>query len=99
MKSIRISDDVYAVAQQEAALMNRSLAQQIEHWVRLALAMEAAGVTLDQVRQMLGSDRRTRERVLMKMGIAAQESMYLIPSSVARQARITFPSAKTLDAR
>jgi ParD-like antitoxin of type II ParDE toxin-antitoxin system len=50
-KSIRITDDLYRLAAHEARLMDRSLAQQIEHWVKLGVGVERnAGATLDDVR-------------------------------------------------
>ena len=50
-KSIRITDELYELATHEAALMQRSLAQQIEHWVKLGIGVEsAAGATVDDVR-------------------------------------------------
>ena len=99
MKSIRISDDAYALAQQEAALMSRSIAQQLEHWARLGAALELAGVTQDQLRRILGGDLRTRERVFMKLGLAGQDSMALVPRAAARSARVTMPPDSALDAR
>lgn len=98
MKSIRIADDLYAAVQQEGALMTRSIAQQLEHWARLGAALEAAGVTADQLRSILGGDQRVRERVFMKLGLESQERMLLIPREAARQAKVSFPSRKALDA-
>src|SRR5256885_15195880 len=99
MKSIRISDDAYALVQQEAALMSRSIAQQLEHWAKLGAALELAGVTQDQVRRILGGDLRIRERVFMKLGVAGQDSMALVPRAVARSARVTMPPDSALDAQ
>jgi ParD-like antitoxin of type II bacterial toxin-antitoxin system len=62
MKSIRIADDLYSAVQQEGALMTRSIAQQLEHWARLGAALEAAGVTADQLRSILGGAMRCCSR-------------------------------------
>lgn len=99
MKSIRISESVYDLAQQEASVMSRSIAQQIEHWANLGAALESAGVTHDQVRKVLGGDLRAREHMLMKLGVASQESMYFIPKEVAAKARFTLPPDSALDIR
>jgi hypothetical protein len=99
MKSIRISDEWYAQVQQEAALMSRSIAQQIEHWARIGAALESAGVTQDQVRAILGGDLRARERAFMKLGLASPASMLLIPPEAARRAKVSLPPDKALDAR
>jgi ParD-like antitoxin of type II bacterial toxin-antitoxin system len=99
MKSIRVADRIYELAQQEAAVMSRSIAQQVEHWAQIGAALEAAGVTLDQLRSVLGGDLRARERIFMKLGWANQESMYLVPPAVARTAKLTMPDPSALDAR
>jgi hypothetical protein len=44
-QSIRISDDLYDMAQNVSQALGRSLAQQMEHWARLGAALEAAGVS------------------------------------------------------
>ncbi len=38
-KNIRISEGLYALAQAEAKVHDRSIAQQIEHWAKLGFAM------------------------------------------------------------
>jgi ParD-like antitoxin of type II bacterial toxin-antitoxin system len=58
MESIRVADRTYELAQQEAAVMGRSIAQHVEHWAQIGAAFEAAGVTLDQLRAILGGDLR-----------------------------------------
>ena len=63
-KSIRVSDGIYALAAAAGNAMNRSLADQIEHWARLGAALDAAGITLEQSLQMLGGDSTLRDRVL-----------------------------------
>lgn len=99
MKSIRIGDEWYAQVQQEAALMSRSIAQQLEHWARIGAALEAAGVTQDQVRAILGGDLRVLERAFMKLGIQSQNSMLLIPPELARAAKVSLPPDRALDAK
>ncbi len=51
-QSIRISDECYEAAQRVAQGMNRSLAQQIEHWVRLGMRVEL-GLTAEQTLALL----------------------------------------------
>jgi hypothetical protein len=99
VKSVRLADELYDAAQQEAALMSRSIAQQLEHWARLGAALEAAGVTAEQLRAILGGDQRTRERVFMKLGLESQERMLLVPPDTARRAKVTFPPRKALAVR
>src|SRR5882762_8842644 len=99
MKSARISDEIYDLAQQEAAVMSRSIAQQLEHWARIGAAIESAGVTHDQIRRIVGGDLRMRERTFMKLGLASQKDMYLVEPRLAAAAKLTFPPDSALDAR
>jgi len=83
-KSIRVSDRLYHL----------SLAQQVEHWVELGRALEDAGVTTAQVLDTLGGDLRARERLMLNLGLAKQESMYLFPVALARQTKVRFQELK-----
>jgi len=90
-KSIRVSDQLYSVAESTAQKVHRSLAQQVEHWAELGRALEAIGVTTGQILDLLGGDLRARERLMLKLGLVKQESMYLFPVDLARQTRVKFP--------
>ena len=93
-KSIRVSDRLYLLAEAASQQLHRSLAQQVEHWADLGRALEAAGVTTTQVQDILGGDLRARERLMLKLGLAEQESMYLFPVSLAQQTKVSFPELK-----
>lgn len=90
-KSIRVSDDLYKLADSASASAHRSLAQQIEYWAALGRAIEAAGVTTVQAQQVIQGDLRVRERALLKLGLADPQSMYLFPVALARKTKIRFP--------
>jgi len=90
-RSIRVSDRLYSLAEATSQRVHRSLAQQIEHWAELGRAIEAAGVTTAQVLDILGGDLRARERLMLKLGLAKQESMYLFPVALAQQTKVWFP--------
>ena len=90
-KSIRVSDRLYSLAEATSQKVHRSLAQQVEHWAELGRALEAAGVTTAQVLDILGGDLRARERLMLKLGLAEQESMYLFPVALAQQTKVSFP--------
>jgi hypothetical protein len=52
--SVKLKADLVDDARKEAELFNRSVAGQIEHWVRLGKALEgASGVSIDRVRETL----------------------------------------------
>ena len=90
-KSIRVSDRLYSLAEATSRTVHRSLAQQVEHWAELGRALEAAGITTAQVLDILGGDLRARERLMLKLGLASQESMYLFPVALAQQTKVSFP--------
>jgi hypothetical protein len=90
-KSIRVSDRLYGLAEATCQHLHRSLAQQVEHWAELGRALDAAGVTTAQVLDILGGDLRARERLMLKLGLAEQESMYLFPATLAQETKVWFP--------
>lgn len=90
-KSIRVSEQLYKVADTVSAGAHRSLAQQIEYWAELGRAIEAAGVTTAQIQRILEGDLRARERAMLKLGLASPESMYLFPVAIAQGAKVRFP--------
>lgn len=93
-KSIRVSDALYEAAEATSIKMHRSLAQQVEHWADLGRAVEAAGVTTAQILDILGGDVRARERLMLKLGLVNQESLYLQPTALARKTKVHFPELK-----
>jgi len=93
-KSIRISDELYEVAVHEAALMERSLAQQVEHWVKLGIGVEhSAGATVEAVRAAALRYRHVRDEVAVRSGRKTAESLHAIPASLIKSASIEFPKA------
>jgi hypothetical protein len=91
-KSIRITDELYELAMHEANLMHRSLAQQIEHWVKLGVGVErTAGATVDDVRSAALKYRHARDEAQVRSGRRTASSLHAIPSSIARSARAEFP--------
>lgn len=93
-KSIRVSDRLYELADAASQKLHRSLAQQVEHWAELGRALEATGVTTAQILDILAGDARARERLMLKLGLASQESMYLFPVALARQTKVQFRELK-----
>jgi hypothetical protein len=93
-KSIRITDELYELATQEAALMHRSLAQQIEHWVKLGVGVEHAnGATVDDVRAAALRYRQARDEAAVRSGRKKASSLHVIPASLIKNARIDSPRA------
>src|SRR4051812_16881943 len=92
--SISASDALYEVADATSKKEYRSLAQQIEHWAEPGRAIEAARGTSSQILDILAGDLRARERVMLKLGLVSQESLYLIPTALARMTKVRFPELK-----
>ena len=63
-KSVRISDELYALVEQTGTDLSRSLAQQLEHWARIGAAVDAAGLNTDQVLKLTGQSTSLAEKVL-----------------------------------
>ncbi len=51
--SIRASKDLFTRAQDQARLMSRSTAQQVEHWARLGAALKASGLAVTGLAELL----------------------------------------------
>lgn len=91
-KSIRISDDLYELALREAESMQRSLAQQIEHWVKLGVGLEhQPGSTLDDVRAAALQYRHVKDEADVRSGRRVASSLHAIPAAWARNAKVEYP--------
>ena len=94
-KAIRVSDSLYRLAQIEAVLENRSIAQQIEYWAKRGMA-SARGVA--EGRAVYGDALEATLQVTRRHDIADVESgtrqagdLHFIPASVARESEVLGP--------
>ena len=78
-------------------MMQRTAAHRGEQGTVTGLAKEPAGVTHAELCEVFGADLRSRERLMMKTGLASQESMYFIPTDAATKATLSFPPDSALD--
>lgn len=93
-KSIRISDELYGLASREAALMDRSLAEQVEHWVKLGVGLEhSEDASVHAVRSAAIRYRKLCNEVAVRSGRKPPENLYLLSSAALRNARLEFPKA------
>ncbi|MDR7308404.1 TA system antitoxin ParD family protein [Rhodoferax saidenbachensis] len=67
-QSIRISDDLYSMAQNVSLALGRPLAQQMEYWARLGAALDAAGISADGAMELLNSGIKADEFVAVALG-------------------------------
>ena len=95
-KAIRVSDQLYRLAQLEAVLENRSLAQQIEYWAKLGMAAAARRVGEEQaqygVSPLDAAIEATRRADILEVteGRRSPDYTYAIPRSVARRSKAAF---------
>lgn len=88
-KSVRVSDDLYSMARAEAAMMHRSVAQQIEHWAAIGQVLEARG-ELPEVRELSIAHMRLRDHDRVRTGKAKARDYHFIPRELAK-GKITWP--------
>ncbi len=76
-ESVRVSDDLYALAQKASQALSRPLAQQMEYWARLGAALDAAGISTAAAMQLLGQGVSADAFVAAALGhtSAAQERL------------------------
>ena len=99
-RSIRISDALYALATAEARLMDRSLAQQLEHWAKLGFALDRSGLSsLDDVRAAALRFRHATDAASVQAGQRSAASLHVIPKDMVRQFRMSFPAEAFEDDR
>lgn len=72
-QSIRISDDLYSLAQNTSKALSRPLAQQMEYWARLGAALDAAGISTSVAIELLGGGIRADDFVAAALGHGAKE--------------------------
>lgn len=91
-KSIRISDELYELAQLHAALGTRSLAQQFEHWAKLGLAADGG-------RSGLGAAAVEYQHAALEAAVRAgrvsAQALRVIPAAFARNATLRLPDEES----
>lgn len=71
-QSIRVSDDLYALAQKASQALSRPLAQQMEYWARLGAALDAAGISAAVAMDLLGNGASADAFVAAALGRGAE---------------------------
>ncbi|MFK4705918.1 hypothetical protein ABIC83_002757 [Roseateles asaccharophilus] len=70
-QSVRVSDDLYALAQKASQALSRPLAQQMEYWARLGAALDAAGISAAAAMELLGNGASADDFVKAALGLGA----------------------------
>lgn len=71
--SLRVSADLFERATARGEAMSRSAAQQIEHWARLGAALEARGLSVADMAQLL---QVLREPAARYAEVAAEDELW-----------------------
>lgn len=92
-KNVRISDELYALAQIEASLQDRSIAQQLEHWAKRGMALVSSSASPDSVSARDAAVAMTRrlDALDVATGRRSVDSLHFIPRSIARDSKPVFP--------
>jgi len=67
MSAVRISKHLAAAAKVESRAMHRSIARQIEHWADLGRALEALGLSPDELKALLYRARIARDDPMVRL--------------------------------
>ena len=94
-KNIRISDSLYRLAQLEAVLESRSIAQQIEYWAKRGMAAsrgvaEDRAVYGDALEAALQATRRL-DILDVASGARKAEDLHFVPKAMARESKVVGP--------
>ena len=90
-QSIRISDSLYNEASTIASLMNRSLAQQIEHWAQIGRSMEETKeIEYAVVNRKLISQFK-KDAMKVSQGIISPSSLSIFNPEEVRSCVAKFP--------
>ncbi|MDP9917388.1 hypothetical protein J2W24_003039 [Variovorax boronicumulans] len=98
-QSIRVSNELYSLAQATGKALQRPIAQQMEHWARLGAALEAAGISSTAAMRLLGAKSTADELVALALGrskISGTEQLRKLQADDADQVARGKRSAKSL---
>lgn len=91
-KNVRVSDSLYALAEFEARLEHRSIAQQLEYWARHGMsALRAGGGTAGAVEAAAEATRRL-DIADVQAGKRTAESLHFVPRALVQSAMLEFPT-------
>ena len=92
-KNVRISDALYRLAQVEAMLESRSIAQQLEYWAKRGLASTRAGAGQGAAGSLDATLAASRQLdiVDVQSGRIAAEALHFVPGDIVRGSELVFP--------
>jgi len=92
-KNVRISDELYALAQLESKLQDRSIAQQLEHWAKRGIAAAESTGVAQRISALDAAAAMTRKLDALDVltGKRSADATHFIPRSEARASKPVFP--------
>jgi len=93
-KSVRIPDELHALATWVAKAEDRGIAEQLGHWIRLGIAAEAKRLPLGAI-DVANALSGKLDEMDVATGKRSQESLLLISRARARRSKCTFPAKYT----
>jgi hypothetical protein len=90
-KNVRISDELYLLALLESKLQDRSIAQQLEHWIKLGLSASRSPSRSNVVDAAIAITRGLDTQDVLE-GKRSADYLHFIPRSIARRAKPVFPT-------
>lgn len=83
---IRVSSELFEAAKREASVMKRSVAGQLEYWAKLGEAVEAAGLGVEEIRELFYRGRVASQDPFARL-VAGEGRVREVPDSVLLRAK------------
>lgn len=101
MKSIRLKDSLFELAEKESSLLSRSIAGQIEHWINIGRAAEVLyGGNVKEILAISHYEEMDLEdykkslqhnfEVQVRLGLSKSSDAYLGITRIAKNAKIEY---------
>ena len=85
---IRVSVELFEAARKEAAIMNRSVAGQLEYWAKLGESIEAAGLSVEDVKELFyRGQAASSNREILRSVVQENRGVYEVSEFQLQQAK------------
>jgi hypothetical protein len=89
-KNVRVSDALYELAELEARLEHRSIAQQLEYWARHGMAVTRGAHRVDATAAATAATR-LMDIAHVRAGKRSAETLHFVPRAMVEAAELEFP--------
>jgi short subunit dehydrogenase-like uncharacterized protein len=87
MPVVRVSTSLFEEARKDAAAMSRSVAGQLEYWARLGRAVEAAGLAVHDVKELLYRKRAASDDPFARLLRGEGARVYEVSGAALQEAK------------